>query len=75
MIHNFLTILFVLLFFVLLVFLLQDEPKVSSGCEVCKDQGIIKAMDYHGTLVAWQDEDANQYFERDGEVCKLWRVK
>jgi hypothetical protein len=75
MIHNLLTILFALLFFVFLVFLLQDEPRVLSGCEVCKDQGIKDAMSYHGTPVAWQGEDGNQYFERDGEVCKLWRTK
>jgi len=73
MIHNFLTIFAVLLFFILLLFLLQDEPRVSSGCEVCKDQGIRKAMGHHGTLVAWQDESGNQYFGRDGQVCKLWR--
>jgi len=73
MIHNLLTILTVLLFFVLLLFLLQDEPRVSSGYEVCKDQGIKDAMSYHGTPVAWQDESGSQYFERDGEVCNLWR--
>jgi len=75
MIHNFLTILVILLFFVLLLFLFQDEPRVSSGCEVCKDQGIRNAMGYHGALVAWQDESGSQYFERGGQACKLWGNK